>query len=333
MQTLQDWWASYAATTFVSLAGDRSKGIEDIAERSTEMAGVHLRAMDELFWRESKGNYQENCTALQRHMDSSLAAMGVLPPITSVSHGRSTPLLITMHMVYHCHLIIINRPFLFQRNNDPQSDASALPRQRCYDSALQIVQLMKQISRVTPNGMVTTYNCHLHNVIIAAAILMFEVVTITDLASTRLATANSALSDILLILDELAPYRPAARQARASLQAVFQMRQTSACLVDNTSWPAANTSSSHAQLLPPGNVEPPSSTLDNLVNIVMSDATQDTSNLPSSVYTSLFDTEYLFTQQSSYLYPTLGNGDAFDTALFFQRQMMESRPTTPSHLR
>lgn len=52
------------------------------AEYAIEMAGVHLRSMDQMYWRENKPSLEENMASLEVHMQATKEAMSTLPAIT-----------------------------------------------------------------------------------------------------------------------------------------------------------------------------------------------------------------------------------------------------------
>lgn len=72
-----------------------------VAELAMNMAGVHLKAMDMMYWRESKPSLEENMAALEINMAATAEAMAALPPIPET--GPINPHVATLHMVYSCH--------------------------------------------------------------------------------------------------------------------------------------------------------------------------------------------------------------------------------------
>lgn len=137
-------------------------------------------------------------------------------------------------MTYHCHIIIINRPFLFddpeERASRPPSAAGGLedtPRKRCFHSAQELIRLIDMFRSMTPSGIQPTLNCHQHNVVIAAAILIFQVTSVTGtfIATYESRIANECLQRAFVILAEMAAHRPAARQALANLKNSFDQRR------------------------------------------------------------------------------------------------------------
>jgi len=137
-------------------------------------------------------------------------------------------------MTYHCHIIIINRPFLFddpeERASRPPSAAGGVedtPRKRCFYSAQELIRLIDMFRSMTPSGIQPTLNCHQHNVVIAAAILIFQVTSVTGtfIATYESRLANECLQRAFVILAEMAAHRPAARQALANLKNSFDQRR------------------------------------------------------------------------------------------------------------
>ena len=137
-------------------------------------------------------------------------------------------------MTYHCHIIIINRPFLFddpeERASRPPSAAGGIedtPRKRCFHSAQELIRLIDMFRALTPSGIQPILNCHQHNVVIASAILIFQVTSVTGtfMASYESRIANELLQRAMAILGEMAVHRPAARQALANLKNSFDQRR------------------------------------------------------------------------------------------------------------
>jgi hypothetical protein len=137
-------------------------------------------------------------------------------------------------MTYHCHIIIINRPFLFddpeERASRPPSAAGGLedtPRKRCFHSAQELIRLIDMFRSMTPSGIQPILNCHQHNVVIAAAILIFQVTSVTGtfIATYESRIANELLQRAFALLGEMAAHRPAARQALANLKNSFDQRR------------------------------------------------------------------------------------------------------------
>jgi hypothetical protein len=137
-------------------------------------------------------------------------------------------------MTYHCHIIIINRPFLFddpeERASRPPSAAGGIedtPRKRCFHSAQELIRLMEMFKSMTNYGLRPILNCHQHNVVIAAAILIFQVTSVTGTftATYESRIANELLQRAFALLSEMSEYRPAARQALENLRNSFNQRR------------------------------------------------------------------------------------------------------------
>lgn len=198
------------------------------------MAGIHLKSMERLHWGENETSTIEHSRNLETSMTETRASMAQLPtPDAAVAQGL-VPHAITLNMTYHCHIIIINRPFLFddpeERASRPPSAAGGIedtPRKRCFHSAQELIRLIDMFRSFTPSGIQPILNCHQHNVVIAAAILIFQVTSVTGtfMASYESRIANELLQRAMVILGEMAAHRPAARQALANLKNSFDQRR------------------------------------------------------------------------------------------------------------
>jgi hypothetical protein len=233
-------------------------------------------------------------------------------------------------MVYNCHIIILNRPFLFAAGQNRIGDDSiSVTRDRCFDSAREIVRIMSKISDATPNGLHTTLNCHQHNLVTAAAILIMEVTSSSS--SERLTVAREDLFRIFNMLQTMSEFRPAAKQALDNLRDLYATTETQSTLV--------NMAASHDGT---GGME------QSVIGSSMrwDDATSSSNDLPVgndgifdfdsmsgfpldfSSAAGVTDFDLFLAQKQSYLYPTLACSDLFDTGAFFQTQMLQSRPSS-----
>lgn len=143
-------------------------------------------------------------------------------------------IILVISMTYHCHIIIINRPFLFddpeERASRPPSASGGLedtPRKRCFHSAQELIRLIDMFRSMTSSGLQPILNCHQHNVVIAAAILIFQVTSVTGtfIATYESRIANELLQRAFALLGEMAAHRPAARQALTNLKNSFDQRR------------------------------------------------------------------------------------------------------------
>lgn len=299
-----------------------------------EMAGVHLRAMDKMYWRESKALLEENLEALEVHMLETRSAIAKLPSILPDPTGAINPHKVTLRMVYECHIIILNRPFLFASGIEradlgPLQPNISVPRQRCFDSAMEIVRLMSAIATATEKGILSTLNCHQHNLVTAAAILILETTPSMNIATgpallQRSREAELALTTVFNLLEDMASFRPAAKTALENLRDMLQKRKTQDQLQTVST---ALVASQHQQ-------DTSSALIDHSFDPF---AMLDTGSIFNTTGTDFFaadfptlpDFDTFFAQQQSYLYPTLGMNDGLDSTLFFQAQMLQSRPQSP----
>lgn len=80
---------------------------------------------------------------------------------------------------------------------------------------------------MTPSGIRPTLNCHQHNLVIAAAILIFQTTSGADTfaANYENRLANEMLQRAFALLAEMSEYRLAARQALANLKSSLEQRK------------------------------------------------------------------------------------------------------------
>lgn len=335
-----DWALSYQKGRLFSIGADPSRGIYHIgasgiyimcsinatnnlaflADLAIEMAGVHLNAMELLYWRENKPSLEENTIALEASMAATAEAMSSLPDISGAA--PSNPHHVTLHMVYSCHKIILNRPFLFA-SGFKTGNASSPARDRCFQSAREIVRLMAFIRDATPNGLRTTLNCHQHNLITAASILILEL-TPRIASRERVAAVREDLSKIFSMLETMATFRPAAKQALDNLRDLHQTTETQTTLASMATGDEGNRSQArfsqqhHDPLL-----------IDDAQLDQGMFAFRDMVDAPDADFNDLSDFDTFLAQQQSYLYPTLSCSNLFDINGFFQTQLLQSRPNSP----
>lgn len=70
------------------------------------MAGVHLKAMDSMYWTESKRSLEDNMAALEASMQVTAEAMAAIPPLPDQGEASNfQPAHLTLHMVWYCHIV------------------------------------------------------------------------------------------------------------------------------------------------------------------------------------------------------------------------------------
>ena len=286
------------------------------------MAGVHLKAMDLMYWRENKPSLEENMLALEASMAATVEAMSRLPDLSE--NGPLNPHHVTLKLVYSCHAIILNRPFLFASGFKTAGGVSPA-RDRCFDNAREIVRLMGLIRDATPNGLRTTLNCHQHNLVTSAAILILEL-TPRIATRERIAAAKEDLGKIFSMLETMSHFRPAAKQALDNLRDLHQTTETQSTLASMAAGPDQGN---------PNNAWVWQQQTDPL----LTNGAQADDGLfgfeimgggpPGADLTDFSDFDTFLAQQQSYLYPTLSCSNLFDTNGFFQTQLLQSRPSSP----
>lgn len=241
-------------------------------------------------------------------------------------------------MVYYCHIIILNRPFLFAG----RSGSTMSPqRSRCFESAREIVRLMGLIRDATPDGLRTTLNCHQHNLVTAAAVMILESTPKMGPTSAETAQlshsaliAREDLAKIFSMLETMAAFRPAAKQAVDNLRDLHMTRETQRTLATMAGGQADRTGpSNHEQFQGNGAAsvhEPYSLNGNHNVNpidpLLDFDFTGGMTFGGADEHQLFPDLDSFFAQQQNYLYPTLACSDLFDNMGFLHTQMMQSRP-------
>lgn len=205
-------------------------------EASIEMAGVHLKATERLLWTEQEASPAARSSALQESVDAARRAISLLPPVEDIRQRGHSPHIITLHMIYRCHLVIINRPYVVRdfdgtvddtRASRPSSPNSDSPRTRCFHAAAEIVRLMRMYRDLTPQRLQHILNCHQHNIVIAAAMLIYQTTSTADtfFKATAFRDAEVALQHAFELLEEMAVHRPAAKQALMNLKSSLSARR------------------------------------------------------------------------------------------------------------
>lgn len=102
------------------------------------------------------------------------------------------------------------------------------PRDICLTAASRIVQLISLLRNATANRLGIALNLHQNALVLAAVVLLFEATAPADsggAADQQRRAAHGNLQECLAYLEEIAKYKPAARDALTNLRQLLADRQ------------------------------------------------------------------------------------------------------------
>lgn len=145
----------------------------------------------------------------------------------------------------------------------------------------------------------------------------------------RQAAAREDLAKVFSMLEEMARFRPAARQALENLRDLHRTTETQSTLANMANGQEASSARTQAAWSQPTEaslLEKEDSAADGLFSW---DAFGGAGGQLGADFTDFSDFDTFLAQQQAYLYPTLSCSNLFDANGFFQSQLLQSRPSSP----
>lgn len=164
---------------------------------------------------------------------------------------------------------------------------------------------------------------------LAAALLILEL-TPRIAIRERVTAAKEDLEKIFSMLETMAQFRPAAKQALDNLKDLLRTTETQTTLAGMANGTEQNGQSSHAwtHQTDPALIDAATHADDGLFNFDVFGGGGLGGPLGAD-FTDFSDFDTFLAQQQSYLYPTLSCSNLFDANGFFQAQFTQSRPSSP----
>lgn len=126
-------------------------------------------------------------------------------------------------MFLHDQVIIFNRPFAIMNSYPHFIRYQA--REACFQAAKHIAEDMETIRGLMPTGLRTTVNGHIHSLLYAAWVFLYESTLDWPDANVEWKSKSSGVLDrVVGLLDGMSTFRPSANQALRNIQSVLKGR-------------------------------------------------------------------------------------------------------------